>query len=98
MHAVVDARVRHLLDEVVDVVQLRAAPLTVELVVVRVGIAPFPISARRTVPTVAQDEVRHGYSGCIGVSMKGAHDGSRSVASLPSRSALRIAVTGRQKL
>jgi hypothetical protein len=40
----------------------------------------------------------HGYSGCIGVSMNGVHDGSRSVASFPSISPFRIAVTGRQKL
>jgi len=40
----------------------------------------------------------HGYSGCIGVSMNGAQLASRSVASLPSRSPLRMAVIGRQKL
>jgi hypothetical protein len=34
----------------------------------------------------------------MGVSMNGVHDGSRSVASLPSMSPLRIAVIGRQKL
>ena len=39
-----------------------------------------------------------GYSGCIGVSLSGIQPGSRSVASLLSMSALRIAVTGRQKL
>ena len=39
-----------------------------------------------------------GYSGCIGVSFNGVQVGSRSVASLPSMSPLRIAVTGRQKL
>ena len=36
--------------------------------------------------------------GCIGVSMKGTQEASRSVASLPSMSPLRIAVIGRQKL
>ena len=40
----------------------------------------------------------HGYSGCIGVVPSGAHDSSRGVAGLPLRSALRIAVIGRQKL
>ena len=40
----------------------------------------------------------HGYSGCIGVSMNGVQPGSRSVALLPSRSPLRMAVTGRQRL
>ena len=38
-----------------------------------------------------------GYSGCIGVSMNGVHEASRSVASLPSWSPFRIAVIGRQK-
>src|SRR5215470_11556578 len=40
----------------------------------------------------------HGYSGCIGVSPSGTHDASRGVAALPVMSALRIAVSGRQKL
>ena len=39
-----------------------------------------------------------GYSGCIGVAFGGVQPASRSVASLPSWSPLRIAVTGRQKL
>jgi hypothetical protein len=39
-----------------------------------------------------------GYSGCIGVAFDGVQPASRSVASLPSISPLRIAVTGRQKL
>jgi hypothetical protein len=38
-----------------------------------------------------------GYSGCIGVALSGVQPGSRSVASLPSRSPLRTAVTGRQR-
>jgi len=38
----------------------------------------------------------HGYWGCIGVLSAGCQVGSRSVAALPSRSALRMAVTGRQ--
>ncbi len=39
-----------------------------------------------------------GYSGCIGVAFNGVQPESRSVASFPSVSPLRIAVTGRQKL
>src|SRR6202011_5041838 len=39
-----------------------------------------------------------GYSGCIGVAFRGCQLASRSVASLPSWSPLRIAVIGRQKL
>src|SRR5207253_545453 len=38
----------------------------------------------------------HGYSGCIGVLSIGCHVASRSVASLPSMSPLRMAVIGRQ--
>src|SRR5947207_9326707 len=38
----------------------------------------------------------HGYSGCMGVLPIGCHVASRSVASLPSMSPLRIAVIGRQ--
>src|SRR4029450_5897962 len=44
---------------------------------------------------MAADE---GYSGCIGVVFSGCQPASRSVASLPSWSPLRIAVIGRQKL
>jgi len=39
-----------------------------------------------------------GYSGCIGAASSDAQPASRSVASLPSMSPLRIAVTGRQEL
>jgi hypothetical protein len=39
-----------------------------------------------------------GYSGCSGVGLNEVQPASRSVASLPSWSPLRIAVTGRQKL
>jgi len=38
-----------------------------------------------------------GYSGCIGVALNGVQAASRSVASLPSMSPLRMAVIGRQK-
>src|SRR5260221_13031108 len=38
----------------------------------------------------------HGYSGCIGVLAIGCQVASRSVASLPSISSLRMAVIGRQ--
>ena len=80
-------------------VQLRVAPFAVSLVVVKVGMGPAPISACSTVPTALETmQCAHGYSGCIGVSMNGIQPGSRSVASLPSMSPLRIAVTGRQKL
>ena len=41
-------------------------------------------------------DVLYRYSGCTGVTIRGAHSASRSVASLSSRSPLRIAVTGRQ--
>src|SRR5712691_12472398 len=56
-------------------------------------------AALSTVPIVADTmQCAHGYSGCIGVSIKGNHAASRSVASFPSLSPLRMAVTGRQKL
>jgi hypothetical protein len=72
--------------------------LTAELVVLKVGIGPEPISARKTVPTAPETiQWAHGYSGCMGVSINGVHEGSRSVASLSSISPLRIAVMGRQK-
>ena len=80
-------------------VQERVTPGAVGLVVARRGTGPLPISACSTAPSdAASTQWAQGYSGCIGVSMKGAHVGSRSVASLPSLSPLRIAVTGRQKL
>ena len=67
--------------------------------VVKTGTGPLPISARSTAPVAAERmQCAHGYSGCMEVSMSGAHDGSRYVALLPSMSALRIAVIGRQKL
>src|SRR6202040_3242484 len=50
--------------------------------------------------TAATDELTmqcaHGYSGCSGVTSIGCQLGSRWVAELPSMSALRMAVTGRQ--
>ena len=48
--------------------------------------------------TAASIAACEGYSGCIGVALSGVHVASRSVASLSSRSPLRIAFTGRQKL
>jgi hypothetical protein len=47
VHAIVDTHIRYLLQDVPVVVQLRAAPLTVKLVVVKVGTGPAPISAGR---------------------------------------------------
>jgi hypothetical protein len=78
----------------VQVAPFPAAPLAVTLVVVKVGMGPLPSSARSTVQTVAETmQCAHGYSGCMGASMNGIRDGSRSVASLPWMLPLRIAVT-----
>src|SRR6185295_3863388 len=80
-------------------VHVRTAPPAVELAELSRGVGPEPISAASTAPRVADTmQWAHGYSGCIGVSMNGVQPGSRSVASLPSRSPLRMAVTGRQRL
>ena len=46
---------------------------------------------------ISNQDIAQGYSGCMGVSMNGTQDSSRSVASFPSRSPLRMAVRGRQK-
>src|SRR4029450_900140 len=55
---------------------------------------PVPTSLSRTAPRAPDTmQCAHGYSGCIGVSMKGIHPGSPA-----SPSVLRMAVTGRQKL
>src|SRR3979490_3211976 len=52
-----------------------------------------------TVATAEEEmQCAQGYSGCIGVSPKGAHDASRGVALFSLRSALRIAVIGRHRL
>ena len=61
------------------------------------GIGALPTSAFSTAPTAAARMAWPlGYSGCIGVSISGVQPGSATVASLPSMSPLRIAVTGRQ--
>src|SRR5499425_2757366 len=79
--------------------QVRTAPPAVELAELSLGDARPPSSASSTAPSDADTmQWAHGYSGCIGVSMNGVQLGSRSVASLPSASPLRMAVTGRQKL
>jgi hypothetical protein len=81
------------------VFQRRAAFFAVGLVVTSTGVAPLPISACSTAPTApARIAWPLGYSGCIGASTSEAQEASRSVASLPSMSPLRIAVAGRQKL
>ena len=79
--------------------QRRVAPFAVGLVVASTGTGPAPMSAFSTAPTVpARIAWPLGYSGCRGASMRGVQEGSRVVASLPSMSPLRIAVSGRQKL
>ncbi|MDT4858995.1 hypothetical protein FQZ97_934890 [compost metagenome] len=79
--------------------QRRTTPGSVALVVLSTGSGPLRPSAFSTVATVpARMQCAQGYSGCIGVSISGAQLASRSVPSWPSRSPLRIAVTGRQKL
>src|SRR5262245_35601613 len=78
---------------------VRSTPPAVELVELSFGDGRLASSASSTAPSDADTmQWAHGYSGCIGVSMNGVQLGSRSVASLPSRSPLRMAVTGRQEL
>src|SRR5512144_2229638 len=80
-------------------VQLWVIPGAVGLVVVSVGVGADPSSATSTPPTAPETmQWAQGYSGCNGASTSGSQPASRSVASLPSMSPLRIAVTGRQKL
>jgi hypothetical protein len=55
VRAIVDTRIRYLLQEVSVVVQLRAAPLAVELVVVKVGMGPARISAAAPPPMVSSE-------------------------------------------
>src|SRR5262249_15367236 len=79
--------------------QVRTAPPAVELAELSLGDARPPSSASSTAPSDADTmQWAHGYSGCIGVSMNGVQLGSRWVAWLPSRSPLRMAVIGRQRL
>src|SRR6266404_9714103 len=78
---------------------VRTAPPAVELAELSFGTGPAPISATSTAPRAADTmQWAHGYSGCMGVSMNGVQPGSGTVASFPSSSPLRMAVTGRQKL
>src|SRR5262245_7847974 len=79
-------------------VQRCTTPGTAALVIAMTGTSPAPSSASSTAPTAADEmQCAHGYSGCSGVSSSGIHPVSASVASLPSISARRIAVIGRQK-
>ena len=65
----------------------------------RISPTSSPTMFRRTVEIAAEVmQCAHGYSGCIGVSPSGNHDFSRGVAGFCVISALRIAVTGRQRL
>src|SRR5262245_671308 len=78
---------------------VRSTPPAVELFELSFGDGRPASSASSTAPSDADTmQCAQGYSGCIGVSMNGVQLGSRSVALLPSRSPLRMAVTGRQKL
>ena len=54
------------------------------------------VDPAQTAPALMQ--CAHGYSGCIGMSIRGSQPASSVVASLPSMSPFRIAVSGRQKL
>ena len=100
VHAVEDARESDLLRECADA---RPRPHRAARGVAggAQGRRPGPTRSPRRAPRRATPDTMqwaHGYSGCMGVSMKGVHPASRSVASLPSVSPLRMAVTGRQKL
>src|SRR6185436_5805370 len=78
-------------------VQRCTTPGTAALVIDMTGTSPVPNSASSTAPTAADEmQCAHGYSGCSGVSSSGNHSGTASVAALPSMSARRIAVIGRQ--
>src|SRR5262245_30883060 len=79
-------------------VQRCTTPGTAALVIAMTGTSPVPSSASSTAPTAAAEmQCAHGYSGCSGGSSGGSQVGAASVASLPSMSARRIAVIGRQK-
>src|SRR5262245_35280696 len=78
-------------------VQRCTTPGTAALVIATTGTSPAPSKASSTPPTAADEmQCAQGYSGCSGVSSSGNHSGAASVASLPSISARRIAVIGRQ--
>src|SRR5882724_1325808 len=60
---------------------------------------PVPnTDSRMPAPTPPTMPAAEGYSGCMGFGFNDVQPASLSVASLPSRSPLRMAVTGRQKL
>ena len=77
--------------------KLRVTPGAVGVVILTVGTA----SPKKALSTEADDDSEmqwaHGYSGCIGGDQR-LPSGIPLVASFPSMSPLRIAVTGRQKL
>src|SRR5215813_14677612 len=79
-------------------VHLRVTPGAVALVMETSGMSLPNRLCRTTAAAADVMQWAHGYSGCIGVSPSGTHDASRGVAALPVVSALRIAVSGRQKL
>src|SRR5882724_890539 len=78
-------------------VQRWVTPGAVGLVIATCGMSAVPRAASMAeaiAPLMMQ--CAHGYSGCMGVLSIGCQVASRSVASLPSISPLRIAVIGRQ--
>src|ERR1700704_815010 len=77
----------------------RTTPLAVGLVDESFG-AGFPASsAFSTAPSAPErTQCAHGYSGCIGVLMKGDQPRSAETLVLPAMWSLRNAVTGRRKL
>src|SRR5881394_1935657 len=75
----------------------RTAPPAVGLLEESTGAGLAPSSASITAPSAPDDtQCAHGYSGCIGVLMKGVQPASAASALLPPP--WRTAVTGRQKL
>src|SRR5258708_3467091 len=77
----------------------RVLPSRVGLADVSLGAGADPISAVRTAPMPPDTtQCAQGYSGCIGVLMKGVHPGSAAIAALFIMWPLRIAVTGRQEV
>ena len=99
VHAVVDAGVRHFLDEVVDRgPRPRRALGEVSRLPTRSARAAGDLGLQHGTDRRRDSAVRTWILGVHGGVDEGVHEASRSVASLPSRSPLRIAVTGRQKL
>src|SRR5262245_8656012 len=99
MNTAPNAHIAVLLVHLRDIVEL---PLYVriEQIVAVNGMTGLGPNTHSRTPTAVPEMIAacDGYSGCIGVSLNEVHPASRSVASLPSWSPLRIAVTGRQKL